>query len=242
MGLEDCANEREKNPEEILKKIRARLHSDINYQDTLTQYLYELNETLTRAEPNLQTKEYNEFKDSLNHIKKALENLNESKHKLQELIHEGENTYLKKTIHAYPLIEDFYKTIKLLKSGTSINLKKSYECLRGKRVITNKDALMQIMNNFAENAYEHSNAKNITIGAEENTDTFTLYVKDDGVGIPKDKQDKIFNGERIDSKQSELSTGLPYNLELAEKINTKIELTSKENKGSTFSLYLQKSK
>ena len=87
----------------------------------------------------------------------------------------------------------------------------------------------------------------ILVGATicDNQEFVKLYVRDSGIGIPKENQDKIF---RLDTKyvrsgtNNEIGTGLGLILvkELVEKHGGTIWFESEENKGTTFYFTLPK--
>nr|WP_224168303.1 HAMP domain-containing sensor histidine kinase [Clostridium baratii] len=85
----------------------------------------------------------------------------------------------------------------------------------------------------------------IFIGIEEHeeTDTVEIIVRDNGVGIPKDKQDIIFDRfanleTQVSSKHCSSGIGLTLVKNLVELHNGKISLISEVNKGSEFRITL----
>jgi len=98
----------------------------------------------------------------------------------------------------------------------------------------------QVINNLVSNAIKYSpRGTRISIQAEEKNDSLTLSVTDEGLGIPKEEQFKLFNGFQTTSVQGtagEKSTGL--GLLICSKIiqahGGTIQLVSEPGKGSTF--------
>jgi len=92
-----------------------------------------------------------------------------------------------------------------------------------------------VFNNLFKNAVDHGKADTIYITSEREDDSFIIYVKDNGKGIRGSNINKIF-----DIGYSTGSTG--FGLAIAKKIveahNGKISVTSKEGKGTTFSIIL----
>ena len=85
----------------------------------------------------------------------------------------------------------------------------------------------------------------IFIGIEEHeeTDTVDIIVRDNGVGIPKEKQDIIFDRfanleTQVSSKHCSSGIGLTLVKNLVELHNGKISLISEVNKGSEFRITL----
>lgn len=98
----------------------------------------------------------------------------------------------------------------------------------------------QVINNLVSNAIKYSPRETlISIHAEEKDDRLSLSVKDQGLGIPKEEQYKLFNGFQTTSVRGtagEKSTGL--GLLICSKIikahGGTIEVVSEPGKGSTF--------
>jgi signal transduction histidine kinase len=87
----------------------------------------------------------------------------------------------------------------------------------------------------------------ITVSAAENSDSWEIKVKDTGVGMTQDMQDKIFaNYTNITTygTNNEKGTGLGLSLckEMVEKNNGSIWVNSKINKGSSFHFTIPKEK
>ena len=107
-------------------------------------------------------------------------------------------------------------------------------------ILSDKNKINQILINLFKNAIKFTNSGIIEFGftvPEENRIRF--YVKDTGIGIPKDKQEIIFDWFRQgDDTHSRQYSGLGIGLSLAKKISQVLggELTvdSESGKGSTF--------
>lgn len=109
-------------------------------------------------------------------------------------------------------------------------------------VYTDKKLMIQIMDNLISNSikFSHKN-KNIWIELIEEKDNYSVIVKDEGVGISKDDLPKLFDKySKLNSKPTdgEDSTGLGLSIvkQLVELLNGKIEVESKVNKGTQFTL------
>lgn len=64
-----------------------------------------------------------------------------------------------------------------------------------------------------------------------------IHVSDNGVGVPRDKMEKIFN-PFYTTKSDGIGLGLSISTRLLQENGGKIEVESEENKGSTFKIYL----
>ncbi|MDD5721324.1 MAG: PAS domain S-box protein [Candidatus Pacebacteria bacterium] len=101
-----------------------------------------------------------------------------------------------------------------------------------------------ILENLLSNAIKYSRLNGqITLLAKETSNNAIIQVTDNGIGIPKKDQDKIFtkmfrakNVSEIKSNGSGLGLYLVKNL--AEQNGYKVSVKSKEGKGTTFSISL----
>lgn len=109
----------------------------------------------------------------------------------------------------------------------------------------NKSALSQILINLVDNALKYNDKAQriIKIGYESLTDYHRFSVSDNGIGIPKDKQEhifEIFKTIKSDFNKSSTGIGLSTVKNLVEKLNGNIFVCSEEGKGSTFSFTIAK--
>jgi signal transduction histidine kinase/DNA-binding response OmpR family regulator len=124
---------------------------------------------------------------------------------------------------------------------------------------TDGQRLKQIINNLLSNAFKFtSEGKNLLMLKRvtnlpqdvemmnlelESDKTITISVTDTGIGIPKDKQQVIFEAfQQVDGTTSRkyggTGLGLPISRQLARLLGGELTLETEEGKGSTFTLYL----
>jgi PAS domain S-box-containing protein len=97
----------------------------------------------------------------------------------------------------------------------------------------------QVLNNLLNNAVKYTNEGSIKISISASKETLTLKVKDTGIGIEKDKVDKIFEefrqvSEGLNRQFSGSGLGLTLTKRFIELMNGTISVNSKVNKGSEF--------
>jgi signal transduction histidine kinase len=104
---------------------------------------------------------------------------------------------------------------------------------------TDSEKLYAILTNLVKNAIKYTNAGSIEFGYTKNGAYLEFFVKDTGLGIPKDRQEAIF--ERfihadITNKNASQGAGLGLSIAkaYAEMLGGKIWVESKEGAGSTF--------
>jgi len=114
------------------------------------------------------------------------------------------------------------------------------------RVRADADRLRQIVVNLLSNAAKFTPHGAIELGAEAAADAsqrVRLWVRDTGIGIPKEAQDHIFDrfrqADQSYTRQFEgTGLGLAICRELVERMDGVIEVESEEGSGSTFTVWL----
>lgn len=116
----------------------------------------------------------------------------------------------------------------------------------GKKLMlkTDKNKLESILSNFIKNAIKFTHEGSIEIGVFQENDAVCFYVKDTGIGIPKNRLEAIF--ERF--TQADLTITKPYEgsglglsiaKAYAELLGGEISVESDFGEGSTFSFKLR---
>jgi len=106
------------------------------------------------------------------------------------------------------------------------------------KVKVDADFLGIILRNLLTNAIKYSHPGGlISVSAKKTKGSFVIRIRDEGVGMSKEKISNIFNG-KVDSNvgtQAEKGTGLGVTLvkELIERHHGKLDFESKEGKGTT---------
>ncbi|RLD56278.1 MAG: hypothetical protein DRJ05_11570, partial [Bacteroidetes bacterium] len=111
-------------------------------------------------------------------------------------------------------------------------------------ISTDPSRIRQILSNLLGNALKFTSSGFIELGLIlDNPNQVKFYVKDTGIGIPKDKQEIVF--ERFGQVENEkgygangTGLGLSISKKLAKLLGGDLTLESEEGKGSTFSLGL----
>jgi PAS domain S-box-containing protein len=146
---------------------------------------------------------------------------------------------------SYNIVEILGVTAK----GKGLNLNLDYKDSIPQFVIGDYGRIRQILVNLINNAIKFTETGNIDVifNAKKESDreaSFKISITDNGIGIPQNKLDKVF--EKFD--QADISTtrrfggtglGLPICRELASLMGGTINVTSVENKGSTFCFALK---
>jgi len=110
-------------------------------------------------------------------------------------------------------------------------------------VMGDKVRLQQLFTNLIDNAIKYTPKGSIHVTVEKKESAGLVKIKDTGIGIPKEEQEKIFERfYRTDKSRSRETGGVGLGLSIAEWIvrahHGRIEVDSELNKGSTFMVYL----
>ena len=103
--------------------------------------------------------------------------------------------------------------------------------------------LKELLQNFITNAIKYTNTGTITLEAKKSRGKVTVSVTDTGIGMSKTDQkhifEKFYRSEEYRTREtSGTGLGLYVANKLAKKLDTTIDMTSRLNHGSTFSITL----
>ena len=102
--------------------------------------------------------------------------------------------------------------------------------------LVDRELVVRILNNLIKNAVqamEEDAEPTVEIGLKEEKDTATIWVKDNGSGIPEDKKSKIFEPS-FTTKNTGMGMGLAIVQTIVDGLDGNIYFESEEGKGTTF--------
>jgi PAS domain S-box-containing protein len=139
-----------------------------------------------------------------------------------------------------PLIKDVIKLFQPAAKYSGIDL--LFDCVEEEILCYTDDKLFhEIMNNLVHNAIKFSGEGCITVEVKKEKEFAVINVIDNGIGIPADKQDVIWEAfrqvsEGIGRGFEGTGLGLTISKRYTELIKGKIHFVSEEGKGSTFTV------
>lgn len=201
-------------------------------------------ETMLRKIPGEITKKQREYLDDIYKINEQMVRLVTDI--LSTIRLESEETLLKKEKIS---VESLFKDILARVSAAAKEKKLKLKIPLNHRTLTmetDSEILKSILGCFLSNAIDYSKpGQKVIFNVKEESKEMIFFVRDFGIGVPRNEQKRIF--ERFyrasNAKNLKLTgTGLGLNIArtLAEKIGAKISFKSKENKGSIFYLCIPK--
>ena len=138
-----------------------------------------------------------------------------------------------------PLVDEISGQMALVKTN-GIDL--SYAVEPNIWVEGNELLLSRLLQNLISNAYRYGKENgSILLSLKKDGDSCRLSVKDDGIGIPREEQEKIFDRfYRTDSSRTVKGTGLGLSMvkRITELHGGEIVLSSTPGEGSDFTIVL----
>ncbi len=182
-------------------------------------------------------------------LKEAVESINTQSKQMNELLDrlltlsrmEGTPPEIHpQEMELYPFLQEINRDFGLVASGRrlSMNVPKAL------RLYCDKNLLRQCLVIFLDNAIKFTPEQGeIVLFAKENEQSILVGVQDNGIGIPKEKLDKIFERfYKADPARGEKGYGLGLSIasKLAQSMGASITVESAEGRGSCFSLNFPK--
>lgn len=158
--------------------------------------------------------------------------------RLSELDHSEGELYFEE-LDLFSIVTDAMEPLKVSASKRNVSL-----YLEGKslKLRGNKDMLRELTDNLVQNAIRYNNeGGSVWVYVKEENGVKMLVVKDDGIGIPKEDQERIFERfYRVDKSRSKETGGTGLGLaivkHIAELHDAKISLSSELGKGTVISI------
>ncbi|KZZ83348.1 ATP-binding protein [Bacillus sp. SJS] len=153
----------------------------------------------------------------------------------------GKQTYEKKYDDLFPLLQQLAELQQIHAAQHLIKLERMTEQTL---VLGDKDKLSQVFSNLISNAIKYSpNGGNIEILVYEEEQYLNISVKDEGLGIPPEAMDKLFNKfYRVDNSDRRRIGGTGLGLAIVKEIvkahEGMISVQSELGKGSVFTVRL----
>ncbi len=191
------------------------------------------------AEENISKEEKDEYINIIIEETTRLSNLSSNMIKLSKF----ENQEIVTNKKEYKLDEQLRKAIIMFEEQIS---QKNVEITLNSEPITiiqDADLIMEIWINLLNNAvkFTKENGK-IEIEVEKNNENIIVTIKDDGIGIPKEKQGRIFEKFYQAEKSHSLDgsgLGLAIVKRIIDLVGAEIDIESDEGKGTSFKVLLK---
>jgi two-component system phosphate regulon sensor histidine kinase PhoR len=138
--------------------------------------------------------------------------------------------------------DEVMKSLEIEATKQNLNLVNHSE---GIEIQADRNMIYRLIANLVKNAIAYSDQGDITVSTEQDDDTVTLFISDQGIGIPLEEMDNIFERfYRVDKARTRDSGGTGLGLSICKKIVTlhggSIDLKSTIGEGTTFEITFNK--
>lgn len=146
-------------------------------------------------------------------------------------------------IHFEEMLTDISGNLKFMGSDDQRNVDIRLAVRNGIAFYSDKSRLGIILNNLISNSIRYQNPKVadpfVEIRVEISATSADILIRDNGIGIDKENQGKVFNMfYRVSNKSAGSGLGLYIVKETVEKLNGVIRLSSEAGKGTEFNIRL----
>jgi len=147
----------------------------------------------------------------------------------------GKLQFHNKNFNFQKLVQEIVEEMQLTTSKHTISLKLAPSTT----LFGDQDRIGQVITNLLSNAIKYSpHEERIIVTTEQDSRSVTMCVQDFGIGIPPDKQDKVFErffrAGDVEDTFAGLGLGLFISSEIVKRHNGKIWVESGRKRGSCF--------
>ena len=190
-------------------------------------------------------------KSYLNSISSSGENLLKLINEILDLSKiESEQLHIeKKPVDIYKLLNEIHQMFLVQAKAKKLDFNLTFSTNTPKVILSDEQRIKQIIINLVGNALKFTEKGFVQIGVDATSDKYSnlslyIHVYDSGIGIPKKNQRLIFKQFEQQKGQDDLKyggsgLGLAISKKLSSKLGGYIEVESKKNSGSRFTLCLE---
>ncbi|OYT17346.1 MAG: hypothetical protein B7C24_02935 [Bacteroidetes bacterium 4572_77] len=239
--------ERKKAEEELKEALNKALESDRLKSAFLSNMSHEIRTPMNGIigfvgmlnDPDIDEEEREQYMEVINRSSdRLLTTIND----LIDIskIEAGQMPLSNKTISINKLLNELYDFFQMEAKAKELELFQKQSLPHSEDfILIDDDKLFSILSNLIKNALKYTKTGSINFGYTLRNDQLHFFVKDTGIGIPKERQEAIFNRfeqvDNMDARSYEGSgLGLSIASALAEILGGKIHLTSSPGIGSEF--------
>ena len=227
----------DKEKQEEISQMKIRFYVNISHElrTPLTLIVAPLQELLSRISGHWEHEQLLYIQRNTNRLLHLVNQLMDYRRAELGIFELSANAY-KRVLNSFMNYESLSK-----KKDIDYNF---YTELQDKELLFDENYLDLIVNNLLSNAFKYTEeGESITVKLYQEAGDLVLQVTDTGIGIPKEKQEKIFERfYQVESGREGSGIGLSLVQRLVELHHGRIELESEPGKGSTFSIYLPQDK
>ncbi|MCA9720663.1 MAG: hypothetical protein KC468_38730 [Myxococcales bacterium] len=148
-----------------------------------------------------------------------------------------------------PIVDEVLETFAPLAAAARVTLaregarEESRAGVGALRVMADPARVRQVVGSLVSNAIKFAPGGRVTVRLRAEGDWIEIAVRDTGIGIPADKLDAVFSAfDQVDTSTTRrhdgAGLGLTISRHLIELMGGRVEVSSREGEGSTFTVYL----
>ncbi|RLD39655.1 MAG: hypothetical protein DRI74_00320 [Bacteroidetes bacterium] len=240
--------ERKKNEQKLQKALYEAQESERLKSSFLSTISHELRTPLNAVigfsdliDENMDIKEAAELSKMIfksgNHLLEILNDIFEL-----SMLEEGSMILSKQSYDLNTILDEVKEHILLEKrkmNKNNLSLIFDYDIEKSLQIYTDQKHFKQVLINLLKNALKYTKEGFVKLGYNINPGVYEFYVKDTGIGIPKEKQKHIFDHFRqLDDKHTREFEGVGIGLSIAKKLcenlGGELRVESEIGKGSIF--------
>jgi signal transduction histidine kinase len=233
----------------MLERIEGSLAMQRNF---VANASHELRTPLTAIQGQLEvvllkSRSEQEYRDKIQSVLDDIRNLTGIANRLLMLA-QADSEYAARLFKPIPLVDVLWQCQADIqkrqpKAVIHITLDDDLTQAEDLQVPGNEQLLGTVFTNLIENAIKFSHRKEVFVDLKGNDHSILVAVRDEGIGIPEAEMEQVFQPFFRSSNAQQIN-GHGIGLSLVERIlrlhNGKIKVQSKEGRGTTFTVQLQK--
>jgi signal transduction histidine kinase len=233
----------------MLERIEGSLAMQRNF---VANASHELRTPLTAIQGQLEvvllkSRSEQEYRDKIQSVLDDIRNLTGIANRLLMLA-QADSEYAARLFKPIPLVDVLWQCQADIqkrqpKAVIHITLDDDLTQAEDLQVPGNEQLLGTVFTNLIENAIKFSHRKEVFVDLKGNGHSILVAVRDEGIGIPEAEMEQVFQPFFRSSNAQQIN-GHGIGLSLVERIlrlhNGKIKVQSKEGRGTTFTVQLQK--
>ncbi len=235
----------EKQHEDIMRSVTTRQDFTANVSHELKTPLTAISGYSELIENGMATEgDIRRFAGEIHHSANRLLTLINDTIRLSEL-DSTEMDIVKEPVNIYYIAETCVNMLKINAENHDVTLEFSGKLAA---VIADRQMLEELVYNLCDNAIRYNNPGGyVYVSVGENNKEVYLKVKDTGIGIAPEHQERIFERfYRVDKSRSKSTGGTGLGLAIVKhivaKCNARIDLKSEPQKGTEITVYFKKSR
>jgi len=224
------AEEADKMKTEFVRSVSHEIRTPLNAISGFSELLWD---------PNVEISE-DERTDLVKRVKENVDAITLIVDEMLQMAEQGSSGFYPKTgtVFLNSFLSQIVYTFQQ-KVSSGVELRYTTQVINRLSILTNSDGLEKIVNHLLQNAIKFTPHGSIVLNCAQDGRYINISVTDTGMGIPTEKQSKIFEQfYKVDAFQQGIGLGLTVSRKIAQKLGGDLTLDTSYTKGARFVLTL----